>query len=334
MVEVVTDEISLSDERTIRAIVQRLGLPHLSPDWITVVSFGRPLEQFAYWERYLVDRNTKFVWRGKRDVWLTPHEKEGTLHRVVIEGLQSRQDAEALRSEVWKYRHSTKERLTPDVIHRIAEKVAASRPLRLYQATFRHALSKVRHYFKWEDGEVVEADGWLLPVSKLKLSDHDVETLRRVYAALPPTIFGPDGQDPSSVNINDAPCPLCGGVNKTKTEEPKPLQERRTARKEVEDRREVSDKAFMAWVNERLMDEDKPGTWTLTGTLYDDYFSWTCTYDKEGERTVGEYAEQKAAVLSKTAWGTLMGRMFAKRKDGKKGYWYNVRLRKVRKRAA
>lgn len=331
MPEVAHDEILLTDERRVRAIIKRLGQPRLDDTWLKVAAFGRPLEQLAFWEKYLLDRRTYFVWRDKADVWLTVYGDAGVLRRVVISGLKDRKDAAALRSEAWRTRAERQQMLTTDQIEQIAEEVATTRPERDYQEAFRQYLKDVRYYFRREGAEVVEGAGRFLPISKLQLRADDVELLRGVYAALPRTTFSPSGDDLSTVEIKDEPCPLCGGGGQHQAKKQAPLKDRKTSRNEVADAasKNIAKADLMAWVNARLTDEDKGGVWTLGNALYGDYESWLA--ERREDQTVGEHGESKAAKMSTTAWGTLMGKMFGKRRNGSGktgGNLYNVRLKK------
>ena len=215
-------------------------------------------------------------------------------------------------------------------IRRIAAEVEANRPERDYQATFRRALSRVHNFLRWENGEVVERDDHLFyQLSEQGLRPEHVELLRKVFAALPRPLFTVDGEDtPSPIDIADGPCPLCGSRGEAEGERATPHKDRKAAREEIANaaRKKIAHEGFMAWVNARLTDEDKLGVWSLPRQLYEDYATWTHT-QRQGQTQDG-YAEQKAAVMTDTAWGKLMGLTYNKRRDGKKGAWYNVRLKK------
>ncbi len=331
MPEVTYDEIPLVDDRKIRAIIKRLKLPHLSEGWLKAVGFGRPVERFALWERYLLDRRTAFVWHEKNHVWLDADGNAGVMRRVVISGLAVEKDAEALRSEAWRLRAALQRTLTLAEIEQLAEDVVAQRPERNYHHLFASCLRDVRLYFNWDGDKVIEGDGYFLPISKLSLRAHDIELLRDVFAALPRTIFKPTGEDFAAVTVKDAPCPLCGGGARSKKTKETPLKDRKATRKEIADAasKRIAKADFMAWVNARLTDEDKGGVWTLTKALYDDYASWLAK--REEDQTVGDRGESKAAVMSTTAWGTLMGQIYGKRRNGsgkREGNLYNVRLKR------
>lgn len=330
MPNVMHDEIPLDDDRAIRAIIKRLALPRLEGTWLEVGRFGRPLDQLAFWERYMLERRTYFVWRDKADVWITAHADAGVLRRVVIFGLTDKKDAEALRSSAWRLRAEKQQTPTIHQIERLAEQVMEGREERIYQEHFRRYLRDVRHYFRWQDGEVIEGPGRLLPISKLGLREDHLDLLRQVYAALPLTSFSPTGEDPSSVDLTDEPCPLCGGRAKADAKTPTPLKERKASRRDVADAatKNIAKGDFMLWVNSRLTDEDT-GVWTHTRELFQDYERWLAK--RQDDDTVKSHAESKAASMSMTMWGTLMGQMYTKRRNGRgkdRGFLYGVRLRK------
>ena len=329
MVEIARDEIPLDDERKIRAIIKRLGLPQLDPSAYRTVADDlsperpvafRPSKPLAHWERYLQDGKTALIWHNKTDIWLTVNVDAGVLYRLVISGLSAEKDAKVLRSEAWRLRAASDEPLSLDAIERMANEVVSKRAERDYQDTFLHCLKQVRHFFEWENGRVVEGGGWLLPISKMSLRAEDIELLRQVYAALPRTIFHPTGEERPAIPIEDDLCPLCGGEGTNKEiDQETPLKDRKAARKQIADR------GFAAWLNARLTDEDKPGIWTRPRVLYDDYVSWIGS--KREEQTRGDFAEERAATMSSTAWGRAMGERYTRRRDGKNNL-YNVRLKK------
>lgn len=330
MPEVTYDEIALTDERKVRAVIKRLGQPRLDGEWLAVAAFGRPLAELAFWEKYILDGRTYFVWRDKHDVWLTADGKSGVLRRVVISGLAVEKDAKVLRSDAWRTRSEIGQRLTTDEIKQLAVEVVKQRPARQYQELFRSSLRDIRLNFEWHKGEVVEAAGRILPIGKLSLRSDDIELLRQVYARLPRTTFSPTGEDPGTFNVRDEHCPLCGGAAKANISQAAPLADRKTSRNEVADaaKKDIRKADFMTWVSARLTDEDR-GSWTHTRTLYQDYENWLA---KRGDdQTVTAHGESKAAKMNHTSWGTLMGRMYAKRRNGRgnnEGYLYGVRLKK------
>ncbi|WP_211205972.1 hypothetical protein, partial [Brevundimonas diminuta] len=59
--------------------------------------------------------------------------------------------------------------------------------------------------------------------------------------------------------------------------------------------------------------------------LYDDYVNWIKTRRDDQSKT--NYDEELASTLSNVSVGTLLGRMYAVRRD-RKNKFYNVRLKK------
>lgn len=181
----------------------------------------------------------------------------------------------------------------------------------------------MRDYFDWENEQVVESGGRLigLPISKSNLRPEDIALLRDVFALLPRTLFDPfflREDSPRSLYIHDERCPTCGGNNKAKKDS---FEDLRTTRKKLT--AEVADEGFMAWVSERLI-PDKPGKWTRSTELFQDYENWVRTYGNN----MGERRQSKAALLSQTGkWGDLMHKLFVRKRSGK-GNRYRVTLKR------
>ncbi|WP_169312130.1 hypothetical protein, partial [Brevundimonas diminuta] len=270
MIEVTYDETPLNDQRKVRAIIKRLGVPSLPPKALPSRSDDKelpaeiaaiPIAPLQFWERYLVNRQTCFTWHDKKDVWLTANAEAGVLRRIVILGLTAKKDAEVIRSESWRLQQDSGSILDADSIRRIAMDVVSNRPEREYSDLFAQCLGDVRRYFKWQDGKIIESDGRMLPINRMGLRQEDVDLLRSVFEALPRTLINPLrdrlGGTFRPLKIKDAPCPLCGDRSEAVPKKKEsPLKKLQNARKNI------ADEAFAAWVSARLTDENKPGVWT------------------------------------------------------------------------
>lgn len=326
-VQVTTDEIPLTDERSIRAIVQRLDLPlekgayepKSDEDVPTEVRGGLPSRR-SFWDLYFYSGRTRFAFKQKRDVWLTVDEDAGVLRRLVISGLAGEKEAEVLRSDVWRSRLQSEGPAGWEEVERIALNVVANRKERAASEAFSSCLRRLGKQFRWEGETVLEGPGTFLPISET-LPAHEVELLRQVYALLPkPNVRGPYDDQSSSISVDVEACPSCGR-GRSRVRADTPLKEMKKAR----DR--ISDEGFRAWTDTRLADVDKAGVWSQSGALYADYVDWITT--KAANQTNTIYAETKTSVMTSTAWGRKMGVVFAKgRAPGTNVY--NVRLKKKR----
>ncbi len=307
MAHITQHETKLSDEGEVRAVLEPVGLPHLNPSleshhqvqsaippWSdsprTRAAVPRP-----YWTRYLQDRVIHHKWHNKSDVWLQANKAAGTLRRVVITGLLNEQEAKLVRSEFEK-------RGAKD-LKAIVDEIITSRDRRAYQKEFEHFLLDLRAYFAWQNSEVVESGGRILPISKSSLKPDDIRLLREVFARLPAS---------------------SSRQHRTATTRRNAFNDLKTARQKVKEKSaDVANEGVMAWVNARVQVADQAGKSTRSTALYDDYSKWARSHgDNRGEK-----AESKRTTLTQKKWGDMMCRLFDRRRDGR-GHLYRVTLKR------
>jgi hypothetical protein len=264
-------------------------------------------DSLPYWGRYLDNRVASQTWTGAADVWLTADADDGVLRRLVIEGLKGKREAQALRSEVFRYRTQTGRRITPDEIGRLAEELfnPSGYP---HQRQFAAVLRDVRSYFRWENGEPVESDGKVLPISRMNLPAEDIELLRQVFRRLPPIGAGTIGDTNPIVREKTA-------------------KDLKSARKRVKELgSSFADAGFTSWVDQCL--QTKTDKWSRArDPLYDHYKAWI-RRGGHGQNS-GEKAEAKATALTEVKWGRLMRLRFpdAWRQD-KRSIFYRVVIKR------
>ena len=246
------------------------------------------------------------------------------LGAYVISGLMDEQEAKLLR-QWWCREFNAAGPIEQDDLQRLAERLEAERPQRARAVAFEKALSKIRWYFDHRGEQT--GKGFFLPLSKLNLPEEDVELLRKVAERLPEEVryerFMPEHSwaDPRDVKI---------ARTKRQRDAPKPKSEKkvRAARQRAKARKEIGDKGFKAWFDDRLTELDAVGVWSRPKPLYDDYVEWT--QNRPEGQTMADYREIKAAPLSIAGWGRVMSRVVPKRRDGSNNL-YNVRLKGQRR---
>lgn len=307
MPQVARDDIPLADEEAIRAILVSLRLPQQYPEPVDREKHPAVTahwDALPYWGRYLDDGVTTQKWTGQDDVWLTANEADGFLRRVVICGLKDEKEARLLRIEAARLRHATGTLLTAADIARLSEELTSDpeRARREYQELFRYHLLRTHLFFAWSDGEVVETDGFILPISRSGLRQEDIELLRQVFTRLPPATS--KLTEPGSTSGKRSP-----------------VKDLKTAREKVKQHgAEVADEGFRAWVAERLRAPD--AKWTRSTPLYEDYARWIRQHG--GNR--GERGESKRTALLPKKWGEMMCSLYDRRRDGR-GNLYRVLLK-------
>ena len=306
MAVITRDSIPLDHNLAILALVDELALQPLKRQQNT--------QQRPFWQTYFSPYVRRQAWRGGVETWLQADET--VLHRVAIRGLKDEQEAAAIRLE--RAHH----RIVGEDLEQLVERVTSDqdREARKRHDTFVSCLSRVREYFRWEAGEVVESGGRLLPISKIGLPADDVEVLRQVFMRLRERSFRPSDK----IKVEDEACPTCGSDGKPKRSVVKDLK---AARGKVRQHSGAyADAGFAAWVDQCL--QTKTDDWSRARTpLYAHYCEWVRKGGHGGNR--GEKAEAKATVLSEVRWGRLMRLRFpdAWRQD-KQSILYRVTVKK------
>jgi len=308
MLKVTHDEIPLSDEQAVDAILDALDVPYFSGKSPEPPS-GSP--EPPGWTRRLHHNYLFQKWSNGSDVWIATNKKTECLHRVVIAGLQDEKEANFLRSEF-----ASRQAKFIDV-EAIAREIVGGRDRRKYQNNFESALTDVRNFFRWQGGVVIESAGRYLPLRSFGFSTEDIELLRAIYERLPPAMFAPLEQYGDRLRINAESCPLCGNTAKAKRA---PIKRYNDARKRIAEFNEnYPAEVFNAWMRERL----RPGSFTVATELYTDYLKWAAKHGTDRN----ERKSSKSTLLTLNKWGRLMvaGPYTPLRRNTGKGYRVTLR---------
>ena len=314
VIHVERTEVDIDDDRALRALVARVGLPHLD-----FTGWNAPPDR--YLDRYLYQVGPTFHWRSGTDHWFAESKKQRMLGAYVISGLMDEQEAKLLR-QWWCREFNAAGPIEQDDLQRLAERLEAERSQRARAKTFESALRRIRTYFD-HDGQMPKLQYNGAPPPKLNLPDDDMDLLREVARRLPEEVryerYMPEHSwaDPKDVKI--AP-------EKRQRDALRPKIEKkvRAARQRAKARKNIGDEGLKAWLDDRLTDFNAVGVWSRPKPLYDDYVNWT--QNRPEGQTMTDYREVKASPLSIAGWGRAMSRVVQKRRDGSNN-WYNVRLK-------
>lgn len=311
MAKVILNTVPLTDE-AVQELVGRLDLRHLPG----LEKWQKLPERVA--DRYFPVYGALYHWHQGTDHWMRPSREKTDLMHIEVTGLEDEYEAKLLRQRHRRRVYALGQPLELPEMQVLLDEVVAERGERKPKVWFAGALLKIRHYFN-PDGSLTEK-GRILPLDQLGLREGDVELLRQVFLRLPEPVFDfRSDEEPPDVNLEAAPCEVCGSRGPSKSpRRPRPKGERKTALRTTyrAAREDMGLRGFSDWFRGRLLDFDKPGVWTRASELYEDYAAWA----------KGKDPEVAAAVMSTTAWGTQMGRVVQHRRDGR-GRLYNVRLK-------